>query len=253
MINRRYGWLRDLPDFRDHQFLAVRALMASPRPSSVDLSPQCPPVYDQGALGSCTANAIAGALEFDRLRQGLADFTPSRLFIYYNERAMEGTVPYDNGAQIRDGIKSVDQYGDCPESEWPYDPSQFAVTPPAQCYSDALKYKAVKYAAIAQNLDDMKACLASGFPFVFGFTVHRSFESAEVAQTGVANLPGWFDPTLGGHAVLCVGYDDAAKRFKCRNSWGPDWGDKGYFTMPYDYLSNPKLSSDFWVINLVAA
>jgi len=153
----KYGWIKDRPDFRDHLYRRPSQLLAAPLPQTVDLRQQCPPVYDQGQLGSCTANAIAGALEFDRLKQGLTDFTPSRLFIYYNERAIEGTVDSDSGAQIRDGIKSVAAQGDCPESEWPYDISQFTVQPPQSCYDDALRYKALKYQSLAGNLPDTQS------------------------------------------------------------------------------------------------
>src|SRR5690349_8351692 len=114
----RYGWLPDIPDHRDRLYAAPVELAGAP-PARADLRPQCPPVYDQGELGSCTANAIAGAIEFDRLKQKLADFTPSRLFIYYNERVIEHSVDSDSGAQIRDGIKTTAKLGDCPESEWP--------------------------------------------------------------------------------------------------------------------------------------
>jgi C1A family cysteine protease len=246
----RYGWIPDLPDQRDHRFnRAALGLTVAALPPSVDLRPQCPPVYDQGQLGSCTANAISAALEFERAKQGLAAFMPSRLFIYYNERAMEGTIPSDSGAQIRDGIKSVGSQGDCPETEWPYDPSQFATMPPPSCYADGVKYKAVTYAAVAQDLNDLKGCLAAGYPFVFGFTVYQSFES----QTGVVPMPGWFESTVGGHAVMAVGYDDSQQRFIVRNSWGEGWGLGGYFTQPYDYLTDPKLASDFWTIRLVQA
>ena len=114
-----YGWKPDLPDQRDFSYSVSRAGQAAP--TLVDLRPQCPPVYDQGQIGSCTANAIAAALEFDMMRQQQEAFTPSRLFIYYNERLMEGTVASDAGANIRDGIKSVASVGDCPETLWPYD------------------------------------------------------------------------------------------------------------------------------------
>jgi C1A family cysteine protease len=250
-IRRKYGWVRDLPDQRDRKFKLLRgALAATPPPPSVDLRGQCPPVYDQGDLGSCTANAIAGALQFDSARQGLPAGTPSRLFIYYNERVLEGTVATDSGAQIRDGIKSVAQWGDCPETEWPYDVNQFAVEPPQSCYSDAAKHLAVLYESVDQDLNDLRGCLAAGFPFVFGFTVYQSFESEAVAQTGVVPLPGWFERPLGGHAVMAVGYDDASSRFTVRNSWGPDWGDQGYFYFPYEYMTG-RLSSDFWTIRTV--
>jgi C1A family cysteine protease len=251
ITSRKYGWIRDLPDQRDRKFKFLRgALAAAPVPPSVDLRGQCPPVYDQGDLGSCTANAIAGALQFDAARQGLPANTPSRLFIYYNERVLEGTVATDSGAQIRDGIKSVAQWGDCPETEWPYDVNQFAVEPPQSCYSDAAKHLAVLYESVDQDLDDLRGCLAAGFPFVFGFTVYQSFESEAVARTGVVPLPGWFERPLGGHAVMAVGYDDASSRFTVRNSWGPSWGDQGYFYFPYEYMTG-RLSSDFWTIRTV--
>jgi C1A family cysteine protease len=251
MSIRKYGWVRDLPDQRDRKFWPLRGAEGTPTlPPSVDLRAHCPPVYDQGQLGSCTANAIAGAIEFDAARQGLPANMPSRLFIYYNERALEGTVGSDSGAQIRDGIKSVAQWGDCPESEWPYDINQFATQPPQLCYTDAAKHLALVYESIDQDLNDFRSCLAAGFPFVFGFTVYESFESESVAQTGIVPLPGWFERSLGGHAVLAVGYDDASSRFTVRNSWGPSWGDQGYCYFPYAYLTG-WLASDFWTIRTV--
>ncbi|MFI5461396.1 MAG: C1 family peptidase [Isosphaerales bacterium] len=248
---QRYGWVPDLPDQRDHTFAVAAPIVAS-IPETVDLRAQCPAeVYDQGQLGSCTANAIAGALEFDRMKQQLTVFTPSRLFIYYNERVMENSVASDNGAQIRDGIKSVGTQGDCPETEWPYDISQFAVQPPQSCYDDAVKYKAVQYQSVTQNLADMQGCLASGYPFVFGFTVYDSFESAAVAKTGDVPMPKSGENILGGHAVLAVGYDNDDRVFIVRNSWGAGWGDAGYFYMPYAYLLDDNLSDDLWTIRLV--
>jgi len=248
---KRYGWTRDLPDQRDHLFAAPRANLLM-LPPSADLRGQCPPVYDQGQLGSCTANAIGAAIEFDQMKQKLKTvFPPSRLFIYYNERDMEGTVDSDSGGQIRDGVKSVAQLGDVPESEWPYDIGKFAEKPPAKCYADARKYKVVSYQRVLQTASQMKGCLASGFPFVFGFTVYSSFEGPEVAKTGLVHMPLQGEKTLGGHAVMAVGYDDASQTFWVRNSWGPAWGISGYFKMPYAYLLDPNLSSDFWNIQVV--
>jgi C1A family cysteine protease len=246
----RYGWQPDLPDHRDHLYAAPMEMIGA-IPASVDLRAQCPPVYDQGQLGSCTANAIAGALEFDRLKQKISDFAPSRLFIYYNERVMEHTVDSDSGAQIRDGIKSVGKLGDCPETEWPYTISKFKTKPTAKCYADALKYTAVSYQRVTQTLGELKGCLASGFPFVFGFTVYESFESASVAKSGHAPLPKSGEQTVGGHAVVGVGYDDAKQWFIVRNSWGNSWGMKGYFTLPYSYLTDNNLADDFWTIRIV--
>ena len=158
---KRFGWLPDLPDVRDHRYSAPRTL--GKLPPRIDLTPGCPPVYDQGALGSCTANAIAAVLEFDQTKQSLADvFVPSRLFIYYNERALEGTVASDSGAQIRDGIKTVASLGACHERLWPYEIAKFAEKPPKGAFTDAAKHTAVAYQRVARDLAQMKGCLASG-------------------------------------------------------------------------------------------
>jgi C1A family cysteine protease len=247
----RYGWIPDLPDHRDYLYAAPAEIAVAP-PANVDLRAQCPPVYDQGQLGSCTANAIAGAIQFDQMKQKLAQiFTPARLFIYYNERAIEHTVDSDSGAQIRDGIKNVGKQGDCPETEWPYVITKFKTKPPKKCFADALKYKVVLYQRLTQMLSQLKGCLASGWPFVFGFTVYESFESAQVAKTGHASLPKSNEQSIGGHAVMCVGYDDSKQWFTIRNSWGSKWGMKGYFTLPYAYVTAANLASDFWTIRVV--
>jgi C1A family cysteine protease len=250
---KRYGWVRDLPDQRDHLYAAPAASLAA-LPPLVDLRSKCPPVYDQGQLGSCTANGIGGAMQFERMRQSLTpDFTPSRLFIYYNERVIEHTVNTDSGAQIRDGIKSVAKQGDCPETDWPYDITKFAAPPPTKCYTEAVRYRAVQYQRVPQIINQMKGCLASGYPFVFGFSVYESFESSAVASSGAVPMPQSSEQLLGGHCVDAVGYDDSQQRFFVRNSWGTGWGMKGYCTMPYAYLTDPNLASDFWTIRLTAA
>jgi C1A family cysteine protease len=248
---KRYGWVPDLPDVRDHLYAAPVAMMAT-LPPKVDLRPNCPPPYDQGQLGSCTGNAIAGAVQFDREKQNLKpDFVPSRLFIYYNERVIEGTVGTDAGAQIRDGIKVVAKQGVPPETDWPYDITKFTDKPPPKAFTDALHDRAVSYSRLTQSLSQMRGCLASGYPFVFGFTVYDSFESQQVAQSGIVPMPAAGESVLGGHAVVAVGYDDTQQRFIVRNSWGTGWGMKGYFTIPYAYLTESNLSSDFWTIRLV--
>jgi len=252
----RFGWVPDLPDARDLMYSAPAAVRLPPH---VDLSPHCPPVYNQGQLGSCTGNAIAAAIQFDRMKQRLerASLVPSRLFIYYNERVIENSVGTDSGAQIRDGIKSVNKLGACYEGkatgQWPYDIDRFADAPPKSCFTAAAKDKALSYSRIANtNLDQLKGCLASGYPFVFGFTVYESFQSPQVARTGVLGMPRRSETVVGGHAVLGVGYDDARKTFLVRNSWGAKWGKKGYFTIPYDYLTNNNLADDFWTIRIVS-
>ena len=258
---RGYGWRPQLPDARDLMY----ARRLGNLPPAHDLRPSMPPVYDQGQLGSCTGNAIAGAMEYERTRQGLADFIPSRLFVYYNERALEGTVSSDSGAVIRDGIKVVNTEGVCPETLWPYDIGMFAVKPPRRCYVAATKDKAVQYESI-QTLGELKDAIASDLSVVFGFTVYESFESQTVAKTGVMPMPNVHsEAVVGGHAVLAVGYSDPEGHVVVRNSWGTAWGDGGYFYMPYEYLTGSKassdsspvshahLASDFWAIQAVTS
>jgi len=239
-----YGWLPDLPDARDWVFAA-----RPPRrlPARADLRGGCSPVEDQGKLGSCTAQALAGALEYlERRDRGVYD-DRSRLFIYYNERVIIHTVREDSGAMLRDGIKALVRQGACGEDLWPYDPARFAARPPAACYRDGLGHQVTEYRRIL-DLEGLRACLAAGFPFVFGFMVYEGFESPRVARTGSVPMPARRERALGGHAVMAVGYDDASRRFLVRNSWGTGWGMAGYFTLPYAYLSSRDLSDDFWTI-----
>ncbi|MDE1920892.1 MAG: C1 family peptidase [Candidatus Omnitrophica bacterium] len=238
-----YGWVPDRPDHRDYLYSAIAPKIKLP--SRVDLRSEDSPIENQGRLGSCTANALAGNLQFLEEINGKSYKDLSRLFIYYNERSIEGTVGYDSGAMIRDGIKSLAKYGVCPESAWPYDISQFTRKPATACYKEALKRRIVSYHRLA-TLSEMLNCLADGFPFVFGFSVYESFESPKVAQTGIVPMPKRSEKVLGGHAVMAAGYDQKQKRFIVRNSWGTQWGQAGYFTMPYAYLET--LADDFWTI-----
>ena len=246
---RTYGWIPDFPDARDRVYQLPRRVTALP--TSADLRSGCPPVYDQGNLGSCTANAIGAAIEFDQMKQKIPASTPSRLFIYYNERVIEGSVDTDGGAQIRNGIKSVASDGACPEKMWAYVEASFATPPPAPCYQYAKLHPAVQYDRVMQDTGQMKACLAAGYPFVFGFTVYEGFESDAVAKSGMVGMPGSTETEVGGHAVMAVGYNDSVSRFLVRNSWGAEWGVGGYFTIPYAYLTDADLADDFWVIRLV--
>jgi C1A family cysteine protease len=244
-----YGWKAGNPSQDDFRFLARPETLAT-LPPLVDLRPHCPAPYDQGQLGSCTANAIAGAIEYDQIKQGLTEATPSRLFIYWNERYMEGGIAntrQDSGAIIKDGVKSVNKQGACAESLLPYDISKFTKKPSKTCYSNALTHKISSYQLVARNLDQMRACLVDS-PIIIGFTVYASFESQQTADTGVMSMPHPGEQELGGHAVLVVGYRDSDQTFITRNSWSDAWGDKGYFYMPYQYLLRSDLSSDFWTI-----
>lgn len=260
MSGHAWGWRKQPEDPRDYHFSAPAPVVQA-LPPAVDLRPFCPPVYDQGRIGSCTANAIAGALEFCMIKEKRPNFTPSRLFIYWNERDAEGTTDRDAGAVIRDGIKVVANIGAPNERQWSYDDTPAdpltgiwaADAKPRQkpncfAYRYAKDADAIAYLAVQQEIGQLKACLAAGFPFVFGFQVFEAFESQAVAASGALMMPQPGEKNLGGHAVLCVGYDDASQRFIVRNSWGSQWGMIGFFTMPYDYMTNAGLASDFWSI-----
>ena len=255
MKTQRYGWTPDKLDHRDkaYRFVPPESVL----PSFVDLRQSCPPVFDQGQLGSCTANAIAGALMFEMMKdKTLSAFTPSRLFIYMNERILEGDPDQDNGAEIRDGIKTVASQGVCSEDEWPYDETKFTVKPTDECYLDAQTFNAftnkkILYQPVEHDLNHIKAVLASGWVVVFGMSVFDAFESAEVASTGIVPRPGLSDKPIGGHATFLNGYNDAVKQFQDQNSWGIEWGIKGNFYLPYDYLSDSDLTDDFWAVKLI--
>ena len=244
MTNKIYGWKPDLPDVRDHLFATYRS--AADLPPMVDLRAGCSPVEDQSTLGSCTGNAIAGALEFiDKQAGHPCDL--SRLYIYYQERALEGTIKQDAGAMIRDGIKACAAVGVPLESLWPYVIANFTHKPPKAADVDAAKRKILSYRRVT-NLDDVLHCLAGGDPVIFGFSVYESFESDTVAKTGIVPMPHAKERLLGGHAVLAVGYSQSDQRLIVRNSWGAGWGQSGYFTLPYGYIMNKNLSDDFWVV-----
>jgi len=211
----------------------------------VDLRNKMPPIWDQGNLGSCTGQALCALVSH---KHGKTDFVGSPLFLYYNERMLEGTVPYDSGATLYDGIKCLQNYGICREMLWPYIVSKFTVKPRPNCYRNALKHNALQVKNIPNDINSMKACLDSGFPFVFGFQVYSSFESSYVAQTGMVPMPNTATEQLhGGHAVVCCGYDDTKQVWIVRNSWGTSWGDKGYCYFPYNFLTS-NLCSDLWNI-----
>lgn len=251
MIKKGLGWRPDLPDHRD---LRLSLPVKTNLPAGIDLRPQMPNVYDQGELGSCTAQAIAANIQFAAKRQLgelLRNQCPSRLFIYYNERWLEGSIPVDAGAYIRDGIKSLERWGMVQERFWPYHPHRFAEAPPADVYKRAAMELVKEYARVNQDVQSLKTCLATKGPVIFGFSVFESFMSEETAKTGLVTMPKSDEASMGGHAVLLVGYEESKKHFIVRNSWGKDWGKKGYCFMPYDYVSDPNLSDDFWHITFI--
>jgi C1A family cysteine protease len=258
----KYRWIPDPPDSRDHLYQLNTTLTLAP---VVDLRQYCSPIEDQGNIGSCTGNAIAGQIELIQRKANSASGKDiSRLFIYYEERVLIGSVRYDSGAYIRDGIKVCYTKGAPIETLWPYNTSRFATKPPTTAYTDALKRKVTGYQRCT-NFAAVKNAVAAGNPVTIGFNVYESFEGAwgdiphGQAGSGMMPFPNVStEQLLGGHAVCIVGYDDtmpvagrAPGRFIVRNSWGTSWGDNGYFYMPYDVIKTTSMSSDFWLISAV--
>lgn len=221
-------------------------------PRRVDLRPECPPVYNQHSLNSCSANAIAAALWFDLRRTRPEAPSPSRLFIYYNERVTERVVHHNVPVSLRDGYRSVARRGVCPEAMWPYRVRQYMRTPPRRCYAAATRERVIQYFRLHRDLDAMRTCLAEGFPFTLGVSVHESFTSHRVARTGDIPMPSAHDALRGGHAMLVVGYDDHERRMIVRNSWGRGWALDGYCRIPYEFILHPSLSWDFWTARRIA-
>ncbi len=247
---RKYGFLRDpnppVAEVFGEDFVAEE--------TSVDMSVDFPVIYDQGHLGSCTSNAIAGAFDYYLFRKNNERFDASRMFIYFNEREIEGHINTDSGAIIKDGMDSIKIKGACSESDWPYDIEKFAVRPSQKAYTDAVTHRCSDYSPINVSSRDFKIALNHGYPVVFGFNVYSSFESIDMAKTGIMKMPGPFERLLGGHAVVAVGYDDDFEHngtkgyFLIRNSWGSEWGMNGHFRMPYDFVDKHDECADSWII-----
>lgn len=257
------GWQKDGLDARDKIYKAdlvnSGSIVPGVIPEYVDLRMLCPPIRSQDKLGSCTAFALTGAFEYMLKKQGLTDFEPSELFLYYNERDMEGTVNSDSGAMIRDGIKSLNSLGVCEEAYWPYDESKFTWKPNDAAYQNALKNKVIQYQRVFNTRPELiRLALSEGLVVVFGFNVYQSFMS--IGTTGIMPMPARnssniiTESLLGGHAVVIVGYlkINGKNYYICRNSWSDWWGDKGYFYMPEDFIKDPNMCSDFWCLNLIS-
>lgn len=239
------GWKRDIPDFRDRKYTYTY----DPRdiPEKIDLRELMTPVYDQGQLGSCTAQAIAAALEYEwQENRKTPVFLPSRLFIYYNERLLEDTIEIDGGAMLRTGMKVINKFGFCDERLWAYDITRYKESPTETAYDAADDNIVYDYARVTQSRKAICATLAKKQPIVCGFAVYNSIERAH--SNGMIPMPSFFDRMRGGHAILLVGYDMEKKHYIFRNSWGERWGHAGYGYLPFDYIEDPDLAGDFWAI-----
>lgn len=252
-----YNWKRQELDPRDYQFEdAVGIFAETSLPSKYSLRNDMPPVLDQGRLGSCVSNATANALQFCLKKEHEMEFAPSRLYMYYYTRLIEGNVGEDTGCVIRDAMKELRTYGGCHESLWPYDISKFTTRPSNKCTREGRTHlEGFKYLSVRQNEKSIKTALVNGFPVIIGVEVYESFESPEAMKTGDLPMPDAdSEQLLGGHCMNIISYDDETRRFGLQNSWGtgtPDHpvGDKGYFTIPYEYVLNKELAGDFWMVS----
>ncbi len=265
-INVPYGmgWKPQRPDYRDLRAIFPSALTATLPPKNSRFADGFPPIWDQGPQGSCTAHAILRASSFAAAKAKEPADMLSRAMLYYDEREIEGTVATDSGAAIRDGIKSMVDKGACLESLWPYVPDQgdpatgafpknshSATKPPQNAYDNAMKHQAIKYAAVAPVLTQIKSALISGYPVVFGTPVYQSAMSAQTAQHGIWPVPGPFEQQVGGHAITFNGmWDDSQQLLGFDNSWSENWGTGGTGFMPYWFVLQGMIS-DCWIITSV--
>jgi C1A family cysteine protease len=258
-IQRKYGCRFGLPG--DNRFPRLAVDPAYP-PLSPDKSLLetgfMPPVFDQITTSGCTGHGYAGVLMYARAKQGLPFIDLSRLFPYWNARSMEGTSSSDSGAVIADVITASQQYGDCPYIDLPTEQSLVTVAPPPQAFTDAILHKTLAATRVwgkdayglqyhAKHVIDVL-----GLPVLYGVTVYASFESQQIADTGIVPMPGPNEKLAGGHCIWIYSYDDATRKVRCRNSWSKSWGQQGDFEADYDYIFNPAYSSDFHAVTLGA-
>jgi C1A family cysteine protease len=245
------AWYGCRPDTLDIRDIPHGIRFPGVLPTSVDLREWCSEVMDQGPIGSCTAHGVTGAARYRIIKRNTTyDFAMSRLQLYYDSRANEGTVLSDAGAEIRDVIKMISKNGVGHEDLWPYDITRYVDRPPQEVYDDAIQYKALSYNRVPVGVTALKAALAAGNPVIIGVSLYDSFESDETAATGNVPMPKHGEGLVGGHCMYVVGYGQRPATFTVRNSWGTEWGDKGDCYFPEGYLGNPGYGSDYWTIDL---
>ena len=247
MLIPKYHWKLDIPDKRDYIYLQTNPIT----PDIVNLKEYCSPIKNQENSGSCTSHAIASAIELLNKKNNIISDV-SRLFIYYHERLIKGASNNNIGLSIRDGLKAVCKYGASLEKFWPYNINKLNDKPNIPAMADSLKRKITLYEKILDH-DGCIDCITNGYPVIAGFHVYSSFEKSNLHETGLMPYPDTSsEQRLGGHAVLLVGYDKINQLYIARNNRGSDWGDNGYFYMPFDVIRNPQMSGDFWAIKSVS-
>lgn len=214
-----------------------------PKIDYIDLRPKFNEIFDQGKIGSCTANALTSIFEYDK-----PNFKGSRLFLYYNERLYINETHKDEGAFLSDGIISLKTYGICEEKYHPYIISNVFKEPSKEAYENGKNYYVLEAFNISNDINEIKSWLIKNEPIALGIAIYSNFMNS---KSGIIEIPKRTDDFMGGHAVVICGFDDKNKRFILRNSWGVYWGDNGYFYLPYDYISNDELCGDLWIITRI--
>ncbi|CAF1273540.1 unnamed protein product, partial [Didymodactylos carnosus] len=220
-------------------------------PPKADLRQEMTAIEDQSQIGSCSANALAGAYEYLIKKHTGRDEDVSRLFMYYNGRAQDNPSASisDTGCSMTNAIEALDEHGACRESEWPYDITKVNQRPPSDAYEEAKHFTIDEALQIKIDLFEMKSCIAQGYPFAFGIRLFKSFDKA--SKNGIVPVPSLSETSRsshGSHALLAVGYSDTSQAFIVRNSWGEGWGDHGYCYIPYDYMTNSNYCFDAWTV-----
>ena len=252
LFGRASGYKPAPPDPGEPLYAPVFAFADAPPPPKVDLRPYMAPIDDQGDTSSCVAHAVAGAYEYWLKKSGQTTHNLSRLFIYYNARLKEGCADKDDGCQIKLAMQSLKTFGAPPEIEWPFEPDLVLEKPLDDVYQDAAPFRVAEMQRVPIDLDLWRKALAEGKPVVFGVLLYKGFDSC-TKRGGVVPMPAPDELARkkhSGHSMCAVGYNDAEKVFIIRNSWGDDFGDKGYCYLPYAYLMNPKLNEgDCWTFH----
>ena len=250
-MKRTFGCNPQPKDHRDRKYVAASHPGAN---ENIDLRPFCPPVRDQGLLSSCTAFGSTELVDFVRNRHDQTKWYPSPLFTYYATRLIEGTTESDNGAYIRDAIKSTVTYGTALEREWPYVMGFVNKRPPEEVWASAEKHQTLEYLSVGYAKSEFVSCLRDGYPFVFGINLFSSFMTDDTASTGYVRLPDPVKEELqGGHCMLAVGYffdEKGCDYIIAQNSWGDSWGDKGYCYIPMGYMLGSN-TYDYWTIRSI--
>jgi len=248
---KRYGALPDIPDSRDI-FTTFPKTVEYYKSADLRKLNFLPEVYDQGELGSSVAHTLLAAYIFSLKKEGIDEnenLNLSPQFIYYNQRLIAGTTECDSGASIRDGIKVLERLGVCKEEQYPYNLHFFKDKPVYEAYEYAFKHKhSVQYRRVRLLLEDIMKSISIKLPVLISFTVYNSFEHPDVARTGIMPVPKPGEKIVGHHCVLIVGYDITNKYLLCRNNRGANWGNGGYFWMPFSFV-NSRNVSDLWIIS----